>query len=65
MTIQEQENRWSTPEEIAQAIIDQARDFDTDTEQEAEELANITAELKELEAKGSSLYYALRFITSK
>ena len=65
MTIQEQENRWNTAEEIAQAIIDQARDFDTDTEQEQEELANITAELKELEAKGSSLYYALRFITSK
>ena len=65
MTIQEQENRWSTPEEIAQAIIDQARDFDTDTEEEQKELENITAELKELEAKGSSLYYALRFITSK
>ena len=65
MTIQEQENRWSTPEEIAQALIEMARDFDTDTEQEAEELKNITAELKELEAKGSSLYYALRFITSK
>lgn len=57
--------RWNTAEEIAKAIIDQARDFDTDTEHEEEELANITAELKELEAKGSSLYYALRFITTE
>lgn len=57
--------KWNTPEEIAKAIIDQARDFDTDTEQEQEELANITAELKELEANGSSLYYALRFITTE
>lgn len=65
MTIQEQENRWSTPEEIAQALLDMAIDFDTDTEQEPEVLKNITAELEEMKKNETDLYYCLRFITSK
>ena len=65
MTIQEQENRWNTPEEIAEKIMETALDFDTDIEEAEHEKQLIIEELTELEKKGSALYYALRFITSK
>lgn len=65
MTIQEQENRWNTPKEIAEKIMEMAQDFDTDTEEAEHEKQLIIEELTELGKKGSALYYALRFITTE
>ena len=58
-------NDWNTPEEIAKELLEMARDFDTDTEQEPEVLKNITAELEEMQKKETDLYYCLRFITTE